>query len=72
VKEVKGALERKFEKELSRCDEVLLDDLTMSNHLAGLKRLCVKLAFRNQNDMLAVRKQLLPIAHRNKVSRPTE
>ena len=71
VKEVKGALERKFEKELSRCDEVQLDDLTMSNHLSGLKRLCVKLSFRNQNDMLSVRKQLLPIASRNKVrSRP--
>jgi hypothetical protein len=36
-KEVKSALERRFGTELSKCEELLLDDLDMANHLSGIK-----------------------------------
>jgi DNA polymerase epsilon subunit 1 len=42
------------------------DDLQMPNHLLGYKRTFLQLNFSNVNDLLAARKDVMPIAEKNK------
>lgn len=42
------------------------DDLDMPNHLLGYKRTFLKLSFANINDLLAVRRDIMPLAEQNK------
>lgn len=42
------------------------DDLSMPNHLLGYRRTYLKLLFSNVNDLLAVRRDIMPIAEKNK------
>lgn len=42
------------------------DDLDMPNHLLGYKRTFLKLSFANVNDLLAVRRDIMPLAEQNK------
>jgi DNA polymerase epsilon subunit 1 len=42
------------------------EDLQMPNHLLGYRRTFLELRFANVNDLLAVRKDIMPIAEKNK------
>lgn len=50
-------------KKISRVEK---EDLQMPNHLSGYRRTLLKLDFANVNDLLAVRKVVMPIAEKNK------
>jgi DNA polymerase epsilon subunit 1 len=64
--EVEQYLHRRFEKKILKTVRYLKEDLDMTNHLAGKRRLFIALYFRNCTDLLQVRKYLLPIVRRNK------
>jgi DNA polymerase epsilon subunit 1 len=53
---------------LKSCRRIEKEDLQMPNHLLGYKRTFLELRFANVNDLLAVRKDVLPIAEKNKKS----
>ncbi len=42
------------------------DDLSMPNHLLGYKRTYMQLKFANVNDLMAARRDIMPIAEKNK------
>lgn len=42
------------------------EDLTLPNHLLGLKRTLLELRFLNVTDLLTVRREIMPIAERNR------
>ncbi|KAJ4163724.1 hypothetical protein LMH87_005432 [Akanthomyces muscarius] len=42
------------------------DDLSMPNHLLGYRRTYIQLNFANVNDLMAARKDIMPIAEKNK------
>ena len=64
--EVEEWVKRKFEGLVDKVERVLKEDLSVPNHLLGYRRTFVKLIFRNVNDLLLVRKELSPIAAKNK------
>lgn len=45
---------------------VLKDDLDMPNHLLGHRRTFLQLKFANVSDLMAARKDIMPIAEKNK------
>lgn len=55
-------LRRKYEGLITKVSRVVKDDLKMANHLVGLTRTFVKIEFHNIQDLLAVRRELLPLA----------
>ncbi|WFD34820.1 DNA-directed DNA polymerase [Malassezia cuniculi] len=55
-------LRRRFEGVIHSIERRTVDDLRLPNHLVGNKRLVMALRFRNVNDLLAARRELLPIA----------
>ena len=57
---------RKFEGLVKGVKRVQKEDLQMPNHLLGYRRIFLQLCFENVNDLLAVRKVILPIAEKNK------
>lgn len=42
------------------------DDLNMPNHLLGYRRTFLELRFTNVNDLMAARRDIMPIAEKNK------
>lgn len=50
------------------CRRIEKEDLQMPNHLLGYRRTFLELRFANINDLLAARKDLMPIAEKNKKS----
>lgn len=48
--------------------KVVKDDLQMPNHLSGHRRTFLELKFANVSDLLAVRRDILPIADKNRKS----
>lgn len=42
------------------------DDLSMPNHLLGYRRTYIRLSFANVNDLMATRREIMPIAEKNK------
>ncbi|ORX90877.1 putative DNA polymerase epsilon catalytic subunit A [Basidiobolus meristosporus CBS 931.73] len=63
--EVEEFLRRKFENILEKVQRVQKKDLHQPNHLLGLKRTFLRLTFRNVQDLLSVRKFVLPIIKKN-------
>lgn len=61
-----GAVEewlmRKYEGLLQHISRERKDDLKLPNHLLGHQRTFLKLSFHNVNDLLNVRRELLPLA----------
>ena len=55
-------LRRRFEGVLHAIERRYVDDLKLPNHLVGNKRLVLALRFLNVQDLLTVRKELLPLA----------
>jgi hypothetical protein len=56
---------KRYEGAVSRIIRERKEDLKLPNHLLGYRRLYLKLVFRNVQDLLAVRKDLLPLALAN-------
>ena len=50
-------------KKITRIEK---DDLSMPNHLLGYRRTYLKLEFANVHDLMAVRRDIMPIAEKNK------
>lgn len=64
--EVEEWIRRGYEGLVRSVERVEKEDLKMPNHLLGYRRTFLKLAFANVNDLLAVRRDLSPIAEKNK------
>lgn len=64
--EVEEWIKRAFEGIVRTVEKVEKEDLKMPNHLLGYRRTFLKLTYANVNDLLAVRKVLMPIAEKNK------
>lgn len=63
--EVISFLTRKYQGTLARVELCPKEDLDLPNHLVGLKRTYLKLLFLSVNDLLKVRKELLPAVRKN-------
>lgn len=67
--EVEMSLRRKFPEEVKNTELVAKEDLSLSNHLSGLKKNYIKLLFNNTKDLTTVRKLLLPTVLKNRDKR---
>ncbi|CAO3621731.1 unnamed protein product [Mucor hiemalis] len=63
--EVEDYLNRRFEDLIEKIKRVKKEDLKQPNHLIGNTRTYLQLSFRNQSDLFAVRRVLMPIAKKN-------
>lgn len=63
--EVEDALKKTLEGLVKNYTRVEKEDLSLPNHLIGLKRLLIKLSFHNLSDMLESRRILNPIIQEN-------
>lgn len=50
-------------------EAVAKEDLTLINHLSGKTQTYIKLTFKNEQDLMGVRKELLPLITKNKAER---
>jgi DNA polymerase epsilon subunit 1 len=66
--EVEEWCRRMFEGQLKSVKRIEKEDLQMPNHLLGYRRTLLQLIFVNVNDLLAVRRIIMPIAEKNKKS----
>ena len=64
--EVEEWCKRMFEGLVKNVIRVTKEDLQMPNHLLGYKRTFLQLTFANVNDLLSVRKTVMPIAEKNR------
>ena len=64
--EVEEWCRRKFEGLVKDVKRVQKEDLQMLNHLLGYRRMFLQLAFHNVSDLLSVRREIMPIAEKNK------
>ena len=64
--EVEEWCRRSFEGLVKAVKRIEKEDLQMPNHLLGYRRTFLKLSFTNVNDLLAVRRTIMPIAEKNK------
>lgn len=64
--EVEEWAKRKFEGAIKDIKRIEKEDLSMPNHLLGYKRPFLQLSFVNQGDLLGARKEILPLAEKNK------
>ncbi|KAK5698402.1 DNA polymerase epsilon catalytic subunit [Elasticomyces elasticus] len=64
--EVEEWVKRSFEGMVKGVERVEKEDLGMPNHLLGYRRMFLKLVFANVNDLLQVRRTILPVAEKNK------
>ncbi|XP_064424312.1 DNA polymerase epsilon catalytic subunit A [Latimeria chalumnae] len=65
-REVSSFLSKKFQGKISKLETVPKEDLDLPNHLVGLKRNYIKLAFNTVDDLVKVRKDISPAVRRNK------
>jgi DNA polymerase epsilon subunit 1 len=72
LKDVVGLLERRFDGQFSRIEQVEKVDLEFPNHLAGEKPIYLKLSFTNVQNLMTVRKLILQAVEKNGKNRSTE
>ncbi|XP_062890220.1 DNA polymerase epsilon catalytic subunit A isoform X2 [Mobula hypostoma] len=65
-REVSSFLSKKFQGKISKITTVPKEDLDLPNHLVGLKRLYIKLAFNTVDELMKVRKEIFPAVRKNK------
>eukprot|EP00043_Microstomoeca_roanoka_P015073 m.150253 g.150253 ORF g.150253 m.150253 type:complete len:2376 (-) comp16169_c0_seq1:102-7229(-) len=63
--EVEQYLKRKFDVKIAAIDRVDKEDLSLPNHLVGLKQLYLKLSFLNVHDLMHVKSKLSPQIRKN-------
>ncbi|MCJ1404631.1 DNA polymerase epsilon catalytic subunit [Xylographa trunciseda] len=66
--EVEEWCRRKFEGFIKGVKKVEKEDLQMPNHLLGYRRIFLQLTFANVGDLLGARRDILPLAEKNKNS----
>ncbi|KAL8831351.1 MAG: hypothetical protein Q9191_000907 [Dirinaria sp. TL-2023a] len=66
--EVEEWCRKKFEGLVKGVKRIEKEDLQMPNHLLGYRRIFLQLLFANVNNLLAVRKFIMPLAEENKKS----
>ena len=66
--EVEEWCRRKYEGSIKGVIKVEKEDLQMPNHLLGYRRTFLQLTFANIGDLLGARRDILPIAEKNKSS----
>ncbi|KAL9639377.1 MAG: hypothetical protein Q9164_000959 [Protoblastenia rupestris] len=66
--EVEEWCRRKFEGLVKGVKRIEKEDLQMPNHLLGYRRMFLQLAFENVSDLLSVRRDIMPVAEKNKQS----
>ena len=64
--EVEGYVQRKFGETATAVGMVEKEDLDLKNHLSGLRRTVVKVQFRNTQDLVAARHELMALVEKNK------
>lgn len=64
TQDVSQFLLRKYEGNGITVEKVDLEDLDLPNHLSGLKREYLKLSFLNSDDMMTVRRDILPLVRK--------
>ncbi|KAF7306469.1 DNA polymerase epsilon catalytic subunit [Mycena indigotica] len=62
-------LNKKYEGLICRITREWKEDLKLPNHLMGHRRLYLQLCFRNVSDLLAVRREIVPLALANSAKR---
>ncbi|CAK9437319.1 uncharacterized protein LODBEIA_P16970 [Lodderomyces beijingensis] len=72
--EFESEIEEWLRKFLESCHvksfgSVIKEDLSLPNHLLGLKKSLIKLTFHNINDLLAARRMLVPIVKENQLNK---
>ncbi|KAL9963852.1 hypothetical protein ACROYT_G027403 [Oculina patagonica] len=65
-REVATFLNRKFGGLISSIETVAKEDLDLNNHLVGLKRNYIKLSFLTVNDLMKVKREIMPAVRKNK------
>ncbi|XP_046401826.1 DNA polymerase epsilon catalytic subunit 1 [Ischnura elegans] len=66
TEEVSAYLAKKYSGTLAKVETVSKEDLDLPNHLVGLKQKYLKLSFLTVNDLMKVRKEIAPAAHKNR------
>ncbi|KAK9460210.1 uncharacterized protein V1516DRAFT_679244 [Lipomyces oligophaga] len=64
--DVEEYLRRKYEGLIKKTVQIVKDDLSMPNHLVGNRSVFIKLLFTNVSNLLAVRRELLPLVEKNR------
>ncbi|GAA5880821.1 hypothetical protein JCM16303_005131 [Sporobolomyces ruberrimus] len=64
--QVEEWLMRKYEDFITKLKRVRKEDLKLPNHLLGYRREYIAIYFRNQNDLFSVRREILPLATKNR------
>lgn len=64
--EVEDYLRRNYDRVILSIQRVQKEDLDLVNHLSGCTRTMLKLSFANTQDMMSVRKIVLPASFRNR------
>ncbi|KAJ8101542.1 hypothetical protein POJ06DRAFT_195900 [Lipomyces tetrasporus] len=64
--EVEEYVRRKYDGLVKTTSRVIKDDLDMPNHITGYKKTFIQISFANVSNLLAVRRELMPLAEKNK------
>ena len=64
--EVEQYLLGRYAEQITKVEQFVKDDLDLPNHLAGHQRVYMKLSFRNVDDLVTVRRELLPQVEKNR------
>ncbi|XP_041470272.1 DNA polymerase epsilon catalytic subunit A-like isoform X2 [Lytechinus variegatus] len=65
-REVSAYLTRRHAGTLASVETVYKEDLDLPNHLVGLKRCCLKLSFHSTQDLMKVRREIMPRVRKNR------
>eukprot|EP00898_Chlorokybus_atmophyticus_P000434 jgi/Chlat1/1391/Chrsp12S02054 len=65
--EVESYLRRRYETRILDVEIVQKEDLDLKNHLSGLRRAFLKVSFINVQLLMDVKRDLVPLAHRNAI-----
>ncbi|KAK9328195.1 hypothetical protein V1520DRAFT_346727 [Lipomyces starkeyi] len=64
--EVEEYIRRKYEGLVKNTSRIVKDDLDMPNHIVGYKKPFIQVSFANVSNLLAVRREIMPLAEKNK------
>lgn len=65
-REVASFLSKKFERKIASVETVNKEDLDLTNHLVGLKRQYLKLSFLSVEDLMKVKREIIPAVRKNR------
>lgn len=61
-------MNKQYADQVHSVDAVPKEDLTLINHLSGKTQKYIKLTFKNEGDLMLVRKDLMPLVKKNKAN----